>query len=546
MLARWSIRNKLLFCVAMFILIVAMLSFSSFRGVYAYRELARTISYQRASELRLAAELSYRVGELRAIISHARPSGFLSIPVDQQELRESFRSNLLTVGESLSAYTDQLRNSEIEQGMPPGSETQLPEWHTVQDIQQALDDIAKLNADADWVFNEVQVSDLDAALADLHQSTLELPVHLHQRMSQLAGDVRGQYRIWIIMSWVSSLLSAAILILLVVFFVKNIFGPLRTLIQGSRRIAGKRDFDYRIHLKTHDEVAELAEAMNAMTDQFQNIQADLAQQIRERDEQVKQRTKELIWSEKLASVGLLAAGVAHEINNPLAAIAWAAESLEMRVHDTIVADDAMPDDEHNEDIAILKNLLRDIQDEAFRCKGITDQLLDFSRMGDMERQETDLHELVQAVIDMVRHLGKYREKQIRFDCEKSLHSSVNAQEIKQVVLNLITNALDSLHPGGTVDIHLVQQGPWAELIVQDNGCGMTDDVKQHLFEPFFTRRRDGQGTGLGLSISYRIIQDHGGEIIPSSEGPGCGSEFRVTLPLIADHEEEREERLQAA
>jgi signal transduction histidine kinase len=111
---------------------------------------------------------------------------------------------------------------------------------------------------------------------------------------------------------------------------------------------------------------------------------------------------------------------------------------------------------------------------------------------------------------------------------------------------LITNALDSLDPGGTVVVQVRESGECAELVVQDNGCGMTEEVLQHLFEPFFTRRRGGQGIGLGLSITYRIIQDHGGEIVPHSDGPEHGSEFRVTLPLAANHEKNRQERQQAA
>src|SRR4029077_5298532 len=104
------------------------------------------------------------------------------------------------------------------------------------------------------------------------------------------------------------------------------------------------------------------------------------------------------------------------------------------------------------------------------------------------------------------------------------------QEIKQVVLNLITNGLDSVEPGGTVTVSVKSTGGEARLLVEDNGCGMTDEVMKHLFEPFFTRRRNGQGTGLGLSISYRIIADHEGAIEVHSAGPGQGSQFSARLP----------------
>jgi signal transduction histidine kinase len=149
--------------------------------------------------------------------------------------------------------------------------------------------------------------------------------------------------------------------------------------------------------------------------------------------------------------------------------------------------------------------------------------------------------LVEGVIEIVRHLGRYREKKIEFSCNQAVLASVNPQEIKQVVLNLITNALDSLESDGTVYVHLRRTDTHNELEVRDEGCGMTDEVIQHVFEPFFTRRRGGQGTGLGLSIAFGIIQDHGGEIVPSSNGPGCGSTFLINLPLATPQQEQAHE-----
>ena len=310
---------------------------------------------------------------------------------------------------------------------------------------------------------------------------------------------------------------------------------MRTLIAGSRCVVAG-DFSHRIQLDTRDEVAELASAMNAMTERFQQIRDDL-------DAQVQQRTKEVVRSEQMASVGFLAAGVAHEINNPLASIAWAAESLESRVQE-LWSDEQEEDDEPNPDVAVLRKYLRRIQDEAFRCKGITERLLDFSRIGDLKRHDTDLREVVEGVIDMVRHLGKHRRKEIDFDCHDTVVVSANAQEMKQVVLNIVTNALDSLDQEGTVRIQLRHDTGFAALTVADNGCGMSEEVLKHLYEPFFTRRRGGQGTGLGLSITYRIVTDHGGQIQAFSEGPGRGSQIIVKLPLV--QHEEKKQRQQAA
>ncbi len=535
---RWLIRDKLLLGIAMLMLIVSILAFSSFRGVYAYRALARSISHHRAAELRLVSELSYQIGELRAVLNQVRRQEDLRrLAVSNQELREQFRAIFLDVNDKLLKY--QKRLDAFERDGCPGWEMPLqePERQALAEIRAALEWVAQLNSDEAWVMNRVFVEGLDEALVDAHTAAMKLPFYLQQRMHEIVSEVRGQYRTWIVLTWVSSFASLVIFIALLVFIYRSIFRPLRSLIHGSRRVAVARDFDHRIRLDTQDEVAELAEAMNAMTDQFQRVRDDLAQQIRERDEQVRERTKAVVRSEKMASLGLLAAGVAHEINNPLTSVAGCAEALESRLHDIIQEDDRLPDDEHNPEIDVLRRYLRRIQDEAFRCKTITEQLLDFSRLGDCQRQQTELGDLVEGVIAMVGHLGCYRDKQIEFQQPESVWAMVNPQEIKQVVLNLITNALDSLDVRGTVRVELRRSAIMAELEVSDNGCGMTDEVKQHLFEPFFTRRRDGQGTGLGLSITYGIVRDHGGEIIPFSDGPGCGSRLLVTLPLVTQQEQ---------
>jgi len=260
--------------------------------------------------------------------------------------------------------------------------------------------------------------------------------------------------------------------------------------------------------------------MNAMTSRFQEIRDDL-------DCQVRERTKQVVRSEQLASVGFLAAGVAHEINNPLASIVMCSESLEGRL--AALLEEA--GQSHAAERDVVRSYLEMIQKEAFRCKQITEKLLDFSRMGDTEWHHADLRELVAGVIEMIRHLGKYQNKNVALQEGEPVIAEVCPQEIKQVMLNLITNGLDSIEPGGTVHVAVTVGGPDAQIVVEDNGCGMTDDVIQHLFEPFFTRRRGGQGTGLGLSITYRIVEEHDGQIVAHSAGLGKGSKFTVTIPL---------------
>ena len=164
---------------------------------------------------------------------------------------------------------------------------------------------------------------------------------------------------------------------------------------------------------------------------------------------------------------------------------------------------------------------------------VPEKLLDFSRLGEVRRQATALVALVADVADMLRHVGRFAGRSIEIDEGPDLLVMVNPQEIKQVVLNLLVNALDSIDAAGHVRVGVRRSGYEVVLTVTDDGCGMTDEVLEHLFEPFFTRRRSGQGTGLGLSIVHRIVADHGGRIEAASTGAGNGSTFRVTLPLAA-------------
>jgi two-component system, NtrC family, sensor kinase len=524
LLSRCSIKHKLLLGVALLFLIVATLSLSGMWGISSYRQLVRMVS-QRAAERPLADKLTRRVAELRDSASKIRPwrektEDTVYNPV---AIWDKFHVNLLEVKDALSQY-----RAKLDLAGPDGSGIgdARDEWEAVRKIQRTLERIESV--EAEWVIEQAQLGSLVTDLDELHELASGLPQYLQDRMQDLKGNVRGQYHTLIALTWTTSILSAVMLAVLVKLFYDEVFRPLGVLIRGSRRVAGG-DFQHRIQLSSHDEMAELAAAMNAMTSRFQEIRDDL-------DRQVKLRTKEVVRSEQLASVGFLAAGVAHEINNPLASIAWSAESLETRLHSILYDETPSPDEERDRELDVLRRYLRRIQDEAFRCKGITEKLLDFSRIGDVERQDADLRELTQDVIEMIKHLGRYRNKHIEFTCRDQVVARVNAQEIKQVILNLLANALDSLDPEGVVQVEVRKAGGRAMLVVRDNGCGMTEEVQEHLFEPFFTRRRDGQGTGLGLSITFRIIVDHGGTIEAHSDGPGKGSTFQVTLPLIQSEE----------
>ncbi len=515
MAKRRPIRDKLLLGGLLVGFMVAILSASSFLGVSSYRRLVRSLSY-RASELPRASDLNESVGLLR--LAQAR------WVAGSAEPGESFTEQLAWTRQALNCYRDELVETKFD-NHPIGDRSLEKETAeeidsclcTIERVVAASGVVADRDGDADSISAAALQERLTAAAPHLERLAalaVELPTFLQAQLHDLSHEVRDGYRTLIVTTIVSSLSAALMLAALGVLTYRWVFRPLRHLGHASRRVAAG-DFAFRIHLDTHDEMAELADALNDMTKRFREIRDDL-------DKQVQLRTREVIRSEQLASVGFLAAGVAHEINNPLASIAMCAESLEGRLESL-----SPPADE----AAVITRYLQLIQNEAFRCKGITEKLLDFSRLGEVRRQATAVAALVADVGEMLRHVGRFAGKMIDIVEGSDVLVMVNPQEIKQVVLNLLVNALDSIEDTGRVRVTVKQSGGEGVLTISDNGCGMSEEVLEHLFEPFFTRRKAGQGTGLGLSIVHRIVADHGGRIEASSAGEGQGSTFRVTLPL---------------
>ena len=526
--------------------IVTTLAFSGFWGLYRYRHLATSVT-QWADEIPRAHTLTRNADALRAICPQLQHRG--AGPLDANPLgahwwhattSESFRIVLDELQAGIGRYEDGLAASEAQDALlgDQGRQRQiLDAIHASLKRVQHLYRADPLDADS------VELVALQSEVDLLAERMQELPAFLQKRMSGFRDEVRGQYRTWITLAWSCAVLALLMVGMLLWLFRTLVVQPFRTLLAGSRLVASGQ-FDHRIDMGTGDELAELAQAMNGMTDRFQRTCSELETMCDDLDRQVNERTREVIQREQLASVGFLAAGVAHEINNPLASIAWSAEALESRLHEVLHSGKdgrSLSDDEADS----LRTNLRRIQEEAFRCKGITERLLDFSRLGDVRLAPVDISELVRDVVAMVGTLGQYRCKTIRVDCRQSVVAAVNAQQIRQVALNLITNALESVDTDGAVDVRVRPVGGTVRIIVADDGCGMTAEVREHLFEPFFTRRRDGRGTGLGLSITYRIVSQHGGQITAYSDGPQRGSRLEVTLPL-QPAEEQHDARKAAA
>jgi two-component system, NtrC family, sensor kinase len=494
-----SIRRKMVFGLSLVVVMLAVLSLSGMWGLASYRSLVKdpAIDDRAAAS---AADVTRAVARLRWTLP--QKGGQVVETFDRDELL----ARLARAHDECARY--QKRLSEL----PTATQSQYDvTWQMVGEIDQGLSQISTwLHEPADDIGIDnlqAKVDQVEYAAAELD----ELPDGLRDRLKDARHDYRSSMTLIAVCSCVVALLLAG----LVRFGWRQIFRPISAMHQGARRVA-QGDFTYRVIVDSDDEMGELAESFNLMSERFQETAANL-------DRQVQDRSRQLVRSERLASVGLLAAGVAHEINNPLSAIRWAGESLESRLAELLT--DA-PDD----DAAVVQQYVAMIQSESERCQEITKRLLDFSRNHDSAKTQQDVCFILREVLSLITHMKKYRECQVEFDRQKPCEIEISGPEIKQVALNLVANALDSTGAKGTLKVELNEQIDWVEIHFVDDGAGMTAETIEHLFEPFYTTKPTGEGTGLGLSISDRIIGDHGGTIEAHSDGPGLGSTFSVRLP----------------
>ena len=331
-------------------------------------------------------------------------------------------------------------------------------------------------------------------------------------------------------------LVAIITLLLFVFLVRLIVNPVRQLLLGTKRIAGG-DLKYRVNVKSNDEIGDLADSFNQMASELEKSRVKievysriLEQEVEQRTAQLKEAQVQIIQSAKMAAVGQLGAGVAHELNNPLGGIlGYSQFMLEKFRKPGFTAND----------FKNCKEYLELIEKETIRCKKIVETLLKFSRKSLFDKFDSlDINKLLGETLAILDHQLKLENIKVSVNFKSDLANVKGiANPLQQVFTNLILNAQQAMPKGGELKItaeNIIDEktklADKVKIEFTDTGYGIPRENLSRLFDPFFTTKEVEKSVGLGLSVSYQIVQDHNGTIEARSQ-EGKGSTFILILPV---------------
>lgn len=334
-------------------------------------------------------------------------------------------------------------------------------------------------------------------------------------------------------------LGTALLGILIVVYVsiraaRHISDPLMRIAKVARKIS-EGDYNYRVEIDREDEIGYLAKTLNQMTDKLlsaqeslKNWNKELERKVREATNEVKRMERQLCQSEKLASLGKLAAGVAHEINNPLTGVLTIA---------SLMLEDIPENDPRRED---LETVVR----ETMRCRKIVRGLLDFARQSPPERKPANINQLIENTLQLLQNQIALNRIFVRKELAKDIPEIwVDVDQIQQVLVNITLNAIEAIGEKGKGGELTIRSYPYNNgfiaVDITDTGVGIPMEDIKHLFDPFYTTKKSG--TGLGLAISYGIVQRHGGQIKVHSH-LGKGTTFTVILPIeLTETQQEQDE-----
>lgn len=297
----------------------------------------------------------------------------------------------------------------------------------------------------------------------------------------------------------------------------RITAPLRDL-RGLAEAVGAGDFTRKVAVRSDDELGQLGQTFNEMTEKLRASRAELQQTV----ETLRATRAQLLQSEKLSAVGEFVAGVAHELNNPLTSVIGFAELLKTAKLEGRQAD-----------------YLNYIVKSSERCHKIVQGLLSFARQHPPERTMLDVNQMLEGVLELLAYEMRTSNIQIARELRDGLPKLMgDGHQLQQVVLNILNNArqaIEANQPSGRILVRTEQTSGKVRIVMQDDGPGIKPENLAKIFDPFFTTKPDGKGTGLGLSLCYGIVREHGGTISAHSE-PGKGATFVIELPEHAGGE----------
>lgn len=318
-----------------------------------------------------------------------------------------------------------------------------------------------------------------------------------------------------------SALCVIVLVGILFFIASSITNPLRRMVTATKKIA-QGDLNHHVQLDVRDEIGQLAQSFNQMTERLKAANENLIQWGKTLEKRVEERTRELretqgflIQSEKLASLGKMAAGVAHEINNPLTSILLNTHLMLEKL------------DKHHD---FYENLSL-IADETSRCTEIVKGLLEFARQNPPQKVFTDINDLIERTAQLLDNQASFQNIHIVRDLDPSLPPvKLDKNKIQQVFWNLMLNAFEAMPKGGQLTVlgRLSNDRRYVEVRFVDTGVGIPKENIHKLFDPFFTTK--SSGTGLGLAVTYGIIEQHDGKIEVKSE-IGQGTVFTLSFPV---------------
>jgi two-component system NtrC family sensor kinase len=370
--------------------------------------------------------------------------------------------------------------------------------------------------------------DCSTAACHVHPASQKVLGVIDVQLSLASADrqiAEQQSMLWRFTAGASAILGT----LCVVFIWFLVYRPLGRLISGIRRVAAG-DLSRPIDHRSTDEIGEVSDEFNHMTRELASARAEITEWTRTLEERVERKSRELerahhtlLHSEKLASVGRLAATVAHEINNPLFGILTNARLA--RKH---VERGPLPDDQKHG----LADKLGIIERESRRCGEIVKNLLMFSRQAPPKLEELDPAVPIDRAVALVRHTYDVQNIALELDLQHGpARVKGDAGQLQQVLLVLLVNAAEAMPQGGRVSVRTAIDNGALLIRVADNGPGIPDDVRDRIFEPFFSTKQEGPRTGLGLAIAAGIVEQHEGSIQLETT-PGRGTEFLLRLPAV--------------